>query len=91
MRKHQSEIKNDWQKSVQPLIDTLVSRTERLALKDIPFQCQKPSINKELDSFIEKTAELDPELPTKKRDQKLQKKEVNICQKCVLFLTLTTL
>ena len=39
MRKHQSEIKNDWQKSAQPIVDTLISRTKRLALKDISFQC----------------------------------------------------
>ena len=86
LRKHESEIKKDWQKSVQPIVDTLISRTERLSLKDIPFQCHKPSTDKELDSFIEKTAELDPELPTKKRDQKLQKKELKACQKYQDFL-----
>ncbi len=31
-------IKDDWQKSVQPLIEVLTARTKRLSLKDIPFK-----------------------------------------------------
>ena len=32
------EIKEDWQNSVKPLIETLEKRTKRLALKEVPFK-----------------------------------------------------
>lgn len=31
-------IKDDWQKSVQPLIEVLTARTKRLSLKNVPFK-----------------------------------------------------
>ena len=70
------EIKGDWQRSVQPRIDILERRVKRLNLKEVPFKIHDPYSDQELEYFIEKTAELDDELPTKKRNKELEKTEV---------------
>ena len=68
------------------MIDILKGRTERLSLKEVPFKCHTPATDEEIDSFIERTAELDDELPSKKRDNKLQKLQVTSCKDYQSFL-----
>ena len=42
--------------------------------------------DKEMDEFINKSAEIDPELPTKQRSQKLNKVDLTHCNKYQSFL-----
>ena len=58
------EIQGNWQRSVQPIIDILERRVKRLSSKEVPFKIHDPCSDQEY--FIEKTAELDDELLTKK-------------------------
>ena len=58
LRKREGEIKEDWQQSIKTVIDILKGRTERLSLKEVPFKCHTPATDEEIDSFIERTAEL---------------------------------
>ena len=38
-------IKDDWQKSVEPLAEVLTERKKRLALKDVPFKVNFISVS----------------------------------------------
>ena len=42
--------------------------------------------DEEMDEFINKSAEIDPELPTKQRSQKLKKVDLTHCDKSQSFL-----
>ena len=70
------EIKDDWQKSISPLMDTLKSRFSRLKLKDSPFKVLPAATDSELEDFIEKAAVIDPVLSSMIRSGHRQKKKL---------------
>ena len=80
-----THLKPDWEQSVQNIITTLGSRTERMALKDIPFKTFKSS-EMELENFINTTALIDPSLPTKIASKKLAKTDLTHAEKYHEFL-----
>ena len=62
--RNKPEIKDDWQKSISPLMDTLKSRFSHFKLKDSPFKVLSAATDSELEDFIEKAAFIDPVLPS---------------------------
>ncbi|XP_066934136.1 uncharacterized protein [Clytia hemisphaerica] len=73
-------IKDDWQKSVQPLIEVLTARTKRLSLKNVPFKVHNAASEQSIEEFIESSADIDPALPTKIRAKKLAKADLSACE-----------
>ena len=74
--RNKPEIIDDWQTSINPLMDTLKSRFSRLKLEDSPFKVLPAATDSEREDFIEKAAVIDPVLPSMIRSGRLQKKKL---------------
>ena len=78
---------NTAKRSLKSMISTPESRTERMALKNIPFKTFKTSEN-DLEKFKASSVVIDPSLPTKIASKNLSKQDLKSCEEYQNFLTM---